>query len=129
MLASTWEADHTDDENEKVDDTTPLSMDAACVLGAVNTDNHGSGITISDDDDTLSFPNSDLDNSDLNVPSSHITTNPATLATTGISSSLVVEDGSDSDWGFEVIDDPDMIQAIGWVLDDPFNFGARDGRD
>jgi hypothetical protein len=61
------------------------------------------------------------------MPALHITINPATPASA--ISSPIIEDGSDSDWGFSSIEDPDLIQVIGRALNNPFGFGTGDGRD
>jgi hypothetical protein len=83
------------------------------------------------DDDYADISLADLatfDNNNRDMPALRITTNPATSAS-AISSSPIVEDGSDSDWGFSSIEDPDFLQAIGRALDDPFGLGTGDGRD
>ena len=72
------------------------------------------GETFNDNDGvqpTMTLPSSN----NHNRPTLHITTNPA-MPTTAISSSLIVEDGLDSDWGFSSIEDPEFIQWLGMPL-------------
>jgi hypothetical protein len=138
-------ADDSEDESEEGGNGPP-SSDSAITI----SDDDESAITISDDDSDdspLDFSDDDsvvvidsdndadislanlatFDNNNRNMPALQIITNPATPL--GAISSLVVEDGSDSDWGFSSIEDPDLIRAIGRALDDPFAFGTGDGRD
>lgn len=122
------------------------------VVGARNDSD--SAITISDDDsdniDIISISDDDDEASQainaLIPPSTSSDGTPWMAATpanpNALSSSHIVEagsagegssshviDDSDSDWGFPDIDDPAMLHAIGRALDDPFGWGAEDGRD
>ena len=96
---------------------------------AIDVSDNGSVAMIDDDYADISLADlATFDNNNHNMPALRITTNPATSAS-AISSSPIVEDGSDSDWGFSSIEDPDFLQAIGRALDDPFGLGTGDGRD
>jgi hypothetical protein len=112
------------------DDGSPIDLSDDDSPGPIDFSDDDSAIVIDNDNDTDIFL-ADLATFDINnrnMPALHITTNPATPVS-AISSSLVVEDGSDSDWGFSSIEDPDLIQAIGRALDDPFGLSTGDGRD
>lgn len=151
--------DNADLDNEKEGNGTSPSVDGATALdGAVDSgDDSGSAITISDDDDVISISDSEscsdnnetpctippavASNNELEGALSHVTNNPATPANaSALSSSYIFDDGSgvelssgdfdsDSDWGFPAFDDPELIDAIGQALDDPFGWGAGDGQD
>ena len=128
-------ADDSKDES-KEGGNGPPSSDSAITISDDNSDdspldfsNDDSVIVIdSNNDANISFANLvTFNNNNHNMPALHIITNPAMPL--GAISSLVIEDDSDSDWGFSSIEDPNLIQAIGHALNDPFAFGTGDGHD
>lgn len=131
----------SDDDNDDIyfsDDGSPIDLSDDDSPGPIDFDDDDSVMDFDDDNAIVIYNDNDtdifladlatFDNNNHVIPALHITTNPATPVS-AISSSLVVEDGSDSDWGFSSIEDPDLIQAIGRALDDPFGLSTGDGRD
>ena len=145
------ESDGADLDNEQGTKTVDRETEGSEVADASNNTDNALIISASNNNNVyvISISSSDNDNLDvISISSSDNeasgTANPETPANSNaLSSSDIIEDGStgdgpsssivdnssDSDWGYPGFDDPDLIDAIGCALDDPFGWGAEDGWD